>query len=94
MNDAQTADLFLRLERIEETLARMATPKPQEWLTSDAACEYAGMSINTLRSYCNKGLLKYSKMGRKLIINRDSLLEYISTRSTKTIKERVKDIIR
>lgn len=97
MTDAQTADLFDRLERIEATLARMSEPKAPdpmaaEWVTTDEAARIMGYKVTTIRTYLCRGLFTARKLGKRQLISRQSINDYLKIDARPSIRERVNQI--
>lgn len=47
-------------------------------LSISQAANEANVSQFTIRDFVNKGKVKYIKSGKKYLINRDSLIEYLT----------------
>ena len=62
--------------------------EPQRFMNIEQASKMTGLSIVSLRAYCNRGEIRCTKVGRRQIIHTDSLYEYIERKARKTIKER------
>ena len=82
-----------RIERMLRTLIGESKPDldPRRFMNIPEAAAATGLSIVTLRSYCNRGQIRHTKMGRRVIIHTDSLYEYIAKNARKTIRERAEE---
>lgn len=82
-----------RIERMLRTLIGESKPDldPRRFMNIPEAAAATGLSIVTLRSYCNRGQIRHTKMGRRVIIHTDSLYEYIAENARKTIRERAEE---
>lgn len=81
-----------RIERMLRTLIGESRPDldPRRFMNIPEAAA-SGLSIVTLRSYCERGQIRHTKMGRRVIIHTDSLYEYITENARKTIRERAEE---
>ena len=65
----------------------------QPWLTFKEACKYARVGHHTIRTLLKDGELTGRRVGRKWIISRKSIDDYLSE-ATKKVKVAVGEILR
>ena len=63
------------------------------WLTFKEACEYARVGHHTIRQLLNDGELTGRRVGRKWIVSRQSIDDYLSE-ATRKVKVAVGEILR
>lgn len=82
-----------RVERMLNTLVGDCKPRsdPRKYMNVKEASCATGLSEQTLRIYCNNGTLRYTKVGKHLIIHTDSLYKYIEQTARKTIAEQANE---
>ena len=85
-------DAVMRTNRLlsslfEEKQERQEKKNVQAYLNVRDASSLTGLSVNTLRQYCNSGMIRYTKVGKMIIIHTESLIAYINENSRRTIKE-------
>ena len=69
------------LELIQEMCSTSGKRLHEDWLTSNAAAHLLGISTRTLSEWRKKGVVKASKVGRKLRFKRSDL-EALLNRNT------------
>lgn len=50
-------------------------PNPVKWVPASVAAESLGMSVSHVRKLCAEGVLKVNRMGRKVLIDMESIEE-------------------
>jgi excisionase family DNA binding protein len=58
-------------ERVEEVIARRETER--RWLTPTEAAAYLGVSAAAIRMRIARGSLRYTRIGRRLLVDRRAL---------------------
>jgi excisionase family DNA binding protein len=58
-------------ERVEEVLAHRESER--RWLTPEEAAAYLGISASAVRMRIARGSLRYSRIGRRLLVDRHAL---------------------
>jgi excisionase family DNA binding protein len=61
---------YLR-EEIDQALRRRESER--RWLTAEEAADYLGVSAGAIRKRIARGSLRYSRMGRRLLVDRHAL---------------------
>ncbi len=56
------------------------------WITIKKACEYTGFSYNTIREIVNEGHVRIGKHKRKILIDKDSLDNYLRRDEIKSVE--------
>lgn len=56
--------------------------------------ELTGLTEQSLRCYCNRGLISYVKLGKYIMVDIESLYDYCMTFARKTIRERAEEQIK
>lgn len=84
------------LQGLLSTLVGTSKPKPRakDFMNVKEASEATGLSQRSLRCYCNRGWIRYTKVGNSLIIHVDSLNDWINSKARKTTKEREEETIK
>ena len=81
---AEIEELKAELSEVKELLYNMCSSsgnKQDDWLTAKAAAKFLGVTTRTLSIWRQKGVLKVSKIGRKLRFKRSDL-EALLNRNT------------
>ena len=83
-----------RIERLLSTLVGENKPRsePDRFMNITEASSRTGLSERTLRCYCGRGLIRHTKVGKRLIIHSDSLYGYIEKMARKTIIEKANEL--
>lgn len=84
-------------DRIEAMLSKLLGEEkprvePRRYLSTKEASEMTGLSVRSLQIYCNQGLIRFSKVGKYLVIHTDSLYRYIESLARKSIRERAEEV--
>ena len=69
-------ELKAELSEVKELLYNMCSgsgKKQDDWLNAKAAAKFLGVTTRTLQIWINKGIVKVSKIGRKLRFKRSDL---------------------
>lgn len=67
------------LAEIKEQLALKDTQEwSSQWLTSEEARKMLGVSPKTWQSYRDKGVLPFSQWGRKILVKRADIEEFLN----------------
>ena len=89
-------------EMVGETnrmLARLlgeVTPnvEAKRYINIAEASQMTGLSAVSLRNYCSRGDIEFSKVGKYIMILTESLYAYIESTARKTVKARAEEVIR
>ena len=84
-----------RIERMMGTLLGENKPRtdPQRFMNIEQASKATGLSMVSLREYCNRGEIRSTKIGKRLIIHTDSLYRYIEEKARKTTAEKAGELL-
>ena len=70
------ADLCRRMQRMESKLDESQNSR-KEWLDQQEACLLLHISKRTLSNFRDRGLLTFSKIGRKVFYSHDDIDHYL-----------------
>ena len=80
--------LHKRLERIETLLTERSIPnETDELLNVDGAAKFLGLSKETVYGYVHDQAIPFSKVRKKLYFSRRKLMEWVESKTRKTIAE-------
>jgi excisionase family DNA binding protein len=63
-------DVFVR-EQVEATLSERDAER--RWMSPEGAADYLGVSASAIRKRIARGTIRYSRMGRRLLVDRRAL---------------------
>ncbi|MEQ8926065.1 MAG: hypothetical protein RLO81_09655 [Fulvivirga sp.] len=80
MDDINTYNDFVRslIEEIRRLNEKMDNHLPKRWLNRYEAAEYANMDVQTLDGLRNTLKLEFTMVGRRVIIDREKIDEYLT----------------
>ena len=84
--------LQYQVTRLVEALSTEKKEKTDEWFSIADAAEYTKLSRGTIRVYLSKGIIKCSKWGRRTVISRKSLDEYLNANKVKTVQQQAEEV--
>lgn len=81
LNTPTLDQIEMRLESIEAHLASMSRSKPRElnsnWLTTKQAASALGVSIRTLQTYRDQGIVPFSQFGREIRYRQEDIQRFL-----------------
>lgn len=75
IEDMSREEFFTELRKTTEEAVRRANAK--KWLSKQEAMELLDVSESTLKRYRDKGYIRHSRHGRKIVYERDSINEFL-----------------
>lgn len=76
-------DLFSRMQKIEEILAKESKEDESELITRKEACEILNVTDVTIWKWAKQGKIKTYKIGNRIYLFRDEILELVKSGITK-----------
>ena len=82
--------ILKKIEAIENYfISAQQQSETKKYMRVAEMAEFTGLSKRTLYCLCNRGELKFTRVGKFTMIHTDSMMEYIETHSRLTIREKV-----
>lgn len=90
--EATMAEILARLTEIQQQLNLNSTAKTIDApMSIKEAAAFLGYSVSTMYSFTRNFDIPFSKKGRKILFNREELLEWVASYRKKTINEILKE---
>lgn len=81
--DELNKNFSIVLGTVEELKANLMPKNNDEWLDSKGAARFMGVSLRSIMTYKEMGILPFSKVAGKLYFNREDLLKVIENKKCK-----------
>ena len=65
------------VQKLNHGIKPHPTDEPKKLLSKEAVCEELGVSASTINRWIKQGLLEPTYVGRKVLVSRDALNEFI-----------------